>query len=80
MSINPNSKHHFINVHLAKILQVPAKQMKHTQVNNEQLKVYKDLKISMDKYVLHSDFYFKYSKCGCCFGIPLDGIYWYYQY
>jgi len=31
--------------------------MEHTQVNNEEVQVYKDLKISMDKYVLHSDFY-----------------------
>ena len=31
--------------------------MEHTQVNNEQVQVYKDLNISMDKYILHSDFY-----------------------
>ena len=31
--------------------------MEHTQVNNEEVQVYKDLKISMDKYVLHSNFY-----------------------
>ena len=31
--------------------------MEHTEVNNEQVQVYKDLKIYMDKYVLHSDFY-----------------------
>ena len=57
MSINPNCKHNFINIHLAKRLQVPAKQMEHTQINNEQVQVYNDLKISMDKYVLHSNFF-----------------------
>ena len=31
--------------------------MDHTQVNNEEVQVYKDLEISMDKYVLHYDFY-----------------------
>ena len=31
--------------------------MEHTHVNNEQVQVYKHLKVSMDKYVLHSDFY-----------------------
>ena len=34
-----------------------SKKKEHTQVNNEEVKIYKDLKISMDKYVLHSDFY-----------------------
>ena len=28
-----------------------------TQVEDEDIQVYKDLKISMDKYVLHGDFY-----------------------
>ena len=60
MSINPSCKHNFINVHLAKILQIPAIQMEHTQVKNEQVQVYKDLKISMDMYVLHSYFYASY--------------------
>jgi len=46
-----------INVNLAKKLQVLAKKMEHTQVNNEQVQVYKDLKISMVNYVLYSDFY-----------------------
>ena len=57
MSINPSCKQNLINVILAKKLQVPAKQMEHTQVINEKVQVYKDLNISMDKYVLHFDFY-----------------------
>ena len=56
VSINPSCKQNLINVSLTKKLQVPAKQMEHTQVNNEEVRVYKDLKISMDKYVLHSNF------------------------
>ena len=46
-----------MNVNLVKKLQVPAKHIKNTQVDNEDVQVYKDLKISMDKYVLHDDFY-----------------------
>jgi len=57
VSINPSCKHNFISVNLEKKLQVPAKQIEHTQVDNEDVQVYKDLKISMDKYVLHGDFY-----------------------
>ena len=34
--------------------------MKHTHVNNEEVEVYKYLNISMDKYVLHYDFYASY--------------------
>jgi len=38
-------------------MQVLAKHMENTQVDNEDVQVYKYLKISMDKYVLHSYFY-----------------------
>jgi len=31
--------------------------MEHTHVDNEEVQVYKDLNISMDKYVLHYVFY-----------------------
>jgi len=55
--INLSCKHNFISVNLAKKLQVPAKQIEHTQIDHEDVQVYKDLKISMDKYVLHGDFY-----------------------
>ena len=57
VSINPSCKHNFINVNLAKKLQVPTKHIENTQVDDEDVQVYKDLKISMDKYVLHGDFY-----------------------
>ena len=57
VSIIPSCKHNCINVNLAKKLQVPAKHIENTQVDNEDVQIYKDLKISMDKYVLHSDFY-----------------------
>ena len=40
-----------------KKLQVPAKHIENTHVDNENVQVYKDLKLSMDKYVLHYDFY-----------------------
>ena len=57
VSINPSCKHNFINVNLAKRLQVLAKQIENTQVDDEDVQIYKDLKLSMDKYVLHGDFY-----------------------
>jgi len=57
VSINPNCKHNFMNVNLVKKLQVPAKHIENTQVDDEDVQVYKDLNISMDKYVLHGDFY-----------------------
>jgi hypothetical protein len=38
-------------------LQVPAKNIHKTQVEGENVKIFKDLKLSIDKYVLHSDFY-----------------------
>jgi len=57
VSMNPSCKHNFINVNLAKKLQVPTKHIENTQVDDEDVQVYKDLKISMDKYVLHGDFY-----------------------
>ena len=57
MSINPSCKHNFINVNLEKELQVPAKHIENMQVDNEDVQVYKYLKLSMDKYMLHCDFY-----------------------
>ena len=38
-------------------MQIPTNQMEHTQVNNDHVQGYKDLNISIDKYVLHYDFY-----------------------
>jgi len=57
MFINLSCKQNLINVNLAKKLQVPAKHIENTQVDHEDVQIYKDLKISMDKYVLHGDFY-----------------------
>jgi hypothetical protein len=42
---------------LDKILQVPAKNVQSTQVEGENVQIFKDLKITMDKYALHSDLY-----------------------
>jgi hypothetical protein len=56
VSINPSSKHNFINVNLAKRLQVSTKNMQSTQVEGENVQVFKYLKLTMDKYVLHSIF------------------------
>ena len=49
--------HNFFNVQLVNRLQVPVKNIQSTQVEGENVQIFKDLKISMDKYVLHSDFY-----------------------
>jgi hypothetical protein len=49
--------HNFINVQLVNRLQVPVKNIQSTQVEGENVQIFKDLKITMDKYVLHSDFY-----------------------
>jgi len=57
VSINPSCKHNFMNVKLVKKSQVPAKHIENTQADDKDVQVYKDLKISMDKYVLHGDFY-----------------------
>ena len=57
VSINPNCKHNFINVNLNKRLKVPKKHIQGTRVDGENVQVFKDLKVTMDKYVLHSNFY-----------------------
>jgi hypothetical protein len=57
VSINPSCQHNFINVHLAKRLQVPTKHIQSTQVEGENVQIFKYLKLTMDKYVLHSDFH-----------------------
>jgi hypothetical protein len=49
--------HNFINVQLVNRLQIPAKNIQGTQVKGENVQIFKYLKLSMDKYVLHSDFY-----------------------
>ena len=77
VSINPSCKHNFINVNLAKKLQVYAKHIQSTQVDGENVQLFKDLKLTMDKYVLHSNFYSLDMKDGYYFGISLDGFNWY---
>jgi hypothetical protein len=57
VSINPSCMHNFINIQLVNKLQVPAKNIQGTQVAGENVQIFKDLKLSMDKYVLHSYFY-----------------------
>ena len=57
ISINPSCKNNFINVNLSKRLQVSEKHIQDTQVDGENVHVFKDLKVTMDKYVLHSIFY-----------------------
>ena len=49
--------HNFINVQLVNKLQVPIKNIHSTHVEGENVKIFKDLKVRMDKYVLHSYFY-----------------------
>ena len=57
VSINPSCKHNFINVNLTKRLQVPEKHIQGIEVEGENVQVFKDMKVTMDKYVLHSNFF-----------------------
>jgi hypothetical protein len=57
VSINPSCMHNFINVQLVNRLQVTIKNIQSTQVEGETVQIFKDLNITMDKYVLHSNFY-----------------------
>jgi hypothetical protein len=57
VSINPSCMHNFINVQLVNRLHVPTKNIQSTQVAGENVQIFKYLKITMDKYVLHSYFY-----------------------
>jgi hypothetical protein len=47
----------FINIQLVNKLQVPTKNIQGMRVVGENVQIFKDLKFSMDKYVLHSYFY-----------------------
>jgi hypothetical protein len=49
--------HNFINIQLVNRLQIPAKNIQDRQVKGEHAQIFKYLKLSMDKYVLHSYFY-----------------------
>jgi hypothetical protein len=75
--INPSCQHNFINVHLDNRLQVPTKHIQSTQVEGENVQFFKDLKLTMDKYVLHSDFYAMDMMMWMLYWISLDGINWY---
>ena len=57
VSINPSCMHNFINVQLVNRLQVPIKNIQSTHVKGENVQIFKDLNITMDKYVLLSYFY-----------------------
>jgi hypothetical protein len=56
VSINTNFQQNSINVQLVNRFQVPTMNIKRTQVEGENVPFFKHLKLSMDKYVLHSDF------------------------
>jgi hypothetical protein len=55
--INPSCQQIFINVQLVNRLQVPTKSIQSTHVASENVQIFKDLKFTMTKYVLHSNFY-----------------------
>jgi hypothetical protein len=57
VSINTSCMHNFINVQLVNRLKVPANNIHNTQVEGENVQIFKYFKITMDKYVLHSYFY-----------------------
>jgi hypothetical protein len=57
VSINPSFLHNFINVQLVNRLQVLAMNIQSILVEGENIQICKYLKLSMDKYVLHSYFY-----------------------
>jgi hypothetical protein len=57
VSINPSCMHNFIDVQLVNRLQVPIKNIQSIDVEGENVQIFKDLNITMDKYVLHSYFY-----------------------
>jgi hypothetical protein len=55
--INPSSTHNFIIVNLDKRLQVPTNKIQSTQFEGKNVQIFKDLKITMDTYLLHLDFH-----------------------
>jgi hypothetical protein len=76
--INPSSKHNFINVKLAKRLQVITKNIQSTQVEGGNVQFFTYLKIIMDKYFLHLYFYaIDMDDADIFLGIYLDGLNWY---
>ena len=56
ISISPSCMHNFINAKLSRSLKHPTKNVCSTHIDGEDVQVFKDLKITMGNYVLHSDF------------------------
>jgi hypothetical protein len=56
VSINPSCQQNFINALLVNRLQVSTKNMQRIEVEGNTILVFKSLKLTMDKYVLHSNF------------------------
>ena len=57
MEIDPSCKHNYIDVDLTHRLKVPTNNICSTQVDGEHVQVFKDLKVTMDKYASHYDFH-----------------------
>jgi hypothetical protein len=78
VSIIPSWKYNLINIHLANRLQVLAKHIQSTRVEDETIQIFKDLNLTMDKYVLHSYFYLiGMDYVDVILGYPWIGINWY---
>ena len=60
VSIYPSCKYNLINATLAKRLHVPSKHILSTQVDGDTMEIFKDLKVIMGNYVLHSNFQAQY--------------------
>jgi hypothetical protein len=60
VSINPSRQQNFMNVQLVNRLQISPKNIQITRVEGKNIQIFKDLKVSMDKYLLHSYFYVMY--------------------
>ena len=56
ISISPSCMHNFTNAKLAKSLKLPAKHVYSTHIDGKHVQFFKDLKITMGNYVLHSNF------------------------
>jgi hypothetical protein len=57
ISINSCIQYHLIHAELSKSLKILAKNLSSTPVYGEHIQFFKDLNITMDKYVLHANFH-----------------------
>ena len=57
VSIYPSCTHNFISIDLEKRLKVPTNKVCSTHLDGENVQVFKNLKITLGNYVLHSDFH-----------------------